>query len=215
MKDSSSDISGVVQKAEFPKVPRNYPFSEICETYNFHIPKGKPNIHKILKLFIDTSIKEIKTIDAPWGKRTIVEGMLHIKVFYSADKYSKNIYFVYIDVPIYTFLAAENTVDASILIEDAVIHKLDSRNISISCLLFVYAKLGELNFPEQNNTTRNNYDIYKKQCDGIDDYYNKEGSKSYFENTDELEFNIEYDMNSDNLQEDYGEEEKKECQYEF
>ena len=215
MRDSSIDISGVVQKIEFPRLPKNYPFSEICETYNFHIPKGKPNIHKILKLFIDTSIKEIKTIDAPWGKRTIVQGLLHIKVFYSADRYSKNIYFVYIDVPIYTFLAGESTVDVSILIEDAVIHKLDSRNISISCLLFVFAKLGELNFLEQNNVTRNSNDIDKKQSDETADYCNNENSKSYFENGGELEFNIEYDMNSDSLQEDYDDEEKKECQCEF
>ena len=205
MKDNYVDISGIAHEKEFDKIPRNYPFSEMCETYNFHIPKGKPDIHKILKLFIDTTIKDIKTLDVPWGKRTILEGMLHIKVFYSADKYSRNIHFVYIDVPIYTFLAIENIIDINILIEDAVIHRLDSRNISISCLLFVYPKLQEIDFGKDHNAHIDEGDIDKdnNQSSDIDNYYKEYDGNMNFNSEDELEVNIEYDMNSSTSQEDY------------
>jgi hypothetical protein len=213
MKDNYIDISGIAQVEKFPKIPRNYQFSEMCETYNFHIPKGKPNIHRILKLFIDTSIKEIKIVDAPCGKRTVIEGMLHIKVFYSADIYSNKIYFVHIDVPIYTFLALEKTIDVNILIEDAVIHKLDSRNISISCLLFVYPKLEEIDFDEQCNIDKDEYDMDKGKNQSRDiNHYNKENATNMdFGSFGELEFDIEYDMNSHISYDGNFEDEKEDC----
>lgn len=205
MEDNYVDISGIAPKKEFDKIPRNQCFSEMCKTYNFHIPKAKPDIHKILKLFIDTTIKEVKTIDLPWGKRTVIEGMLHIKVFYSADKYSKNVYFVHIDVPIYTFLAIENTTDISILIEDAVIHRLDSRNISISCLLFVYSKFQEMDFGKEDKVDIDEVDIHidKNENSEVEDYHKEYEDNINFSSEGELEFNIEYDMNSSTYQEDY------------
>lgn len=215
MKGKYVDISGIARVDEFPKVPKDYPFSEICETYNFHIPKGKPNIHKILKLFINTSITETKVVNSPLGKRTIVEGMLHIKVFYSAEIFSIKPYFVHIDIPIYTFLALENPMDVSILIEDAVIHKLDSRNISISTLLLVYPKVKEIRFHEQGNKDGDKYDIDiydidedKKQSADID-YYEEDVTNGDFNIYSELEFNIEYDMNSYISEEDYFQDEKE------
>ena len=205
MEDNYVDIFGIAPENELDKIPRNHSFSEMCKTYNFHIPKAKPDIHKILKLFIDTTIKEVKTIDLPWGKRTIIEGMLHIKVFYSADKYSKNVYFVYIDVPIYTFLAGKNINDVNILIEHAVIHRLDSRNISISCLLFVYPKLQEMDFDREDNGDIDETDIDKDKNENseAEDYHKAYEDNVNFNSEDELEFNIEYDMNSSNYQEDY------------
>jgi hypothetical protein len=218
MKDNCVDIAGIAKSEEFAKISKNYPFSEICETYNFHIPQNKPNIHRILKFLIDASIKESKLIDAPLGKRSIIEGMLHIKVFYSADKYSNKIHFVHIDVPIYTFLELGNKVDIGILIEDAVIHKLDSRNISISTMLFVYPILEEIDLHEHSNADKEKYVIDefkdKEQDSGIYHYNIEDFENTNFNSHDGLEFNIEYDMNECNLDETFLEDKKESCECE-
>ncbi len=224
VKGNYIDISGIAQMDDFLKVSKKYPFSEICETYNFHIPKAKPNIHRILKLFIDASVKETKVVNVPLGKRTIIEGMLHIKVFYSAEIYSSKPYFVHIDVPIYTFLTLKNPIDVGILIEDAVIHKLDSRNLSISSLLLVYPKIEEVTFHEQCNIDGDKYDIDiydmdkyhidkdKSESHGVD-YYKEDDTSINFHNHSDLELNVEYDMNSYISDEGYFEEEKEEKEY--
>jgi hypothetical protein len=208
MKNNHIDICGITPQCELPQITDDYPFSEICETNKLHISKCNPNIETIVQLSVETSIKKRKVLDTHMGKRLIVYGVLHIKIFYVADKTCQNVYYAYYEVPFYTFVklgkTCKNIADVRIYIEDTIIDKIDPKTFLVSCLIFVcpiFKK--EIHSKDIGNKKNDEYPIgykknHKKECDI---------SFNSGEN-DVIECKIEYDMNSDTSLNNYSIEKK-------
>jgi hypothetical protein len=197
MKNNHIDICGIIPQSKLPQIPSDYPFSEICETNKLHISKCNPNIEKILQLCVETSIKKRKVINTHMGKRLIVYGILHIKIFYVADKSFQNMYYAYYEVPFYTFVdlgkICEAIADVNIYIEDTIVDKIDSKTFLVSCLILVCPTFNtEAPSKDTCNNKNSEYHIGDKKIHGEECNIGINLGE-----TDVIECNIEYDMNLD------------------
>lgn len=230
MKDSHINICGITPQCKLPKIPYNYPYTEICETHILSIPNCKPIIKNILQIFIDSSIKTFKVINTPVGNKLLVNGFLHIRIIYNSDIDGENICQANFDIPLYAFIKLANMCKKVeriyVLIQDVLVNKIDSKKFSISCLLFIYPIFETEMFCQEicnnQNNDYNDYDTNINLDNNYDSYQDTNCTQDSFiesnfsaDNDIYLEFNIEHDMNSNTIFSTYNIDNKEyfECDF--
>lgn len=132
-------------------------FHQINVDYMFCIPKEKPNIEQIIKVWVKHCILSTEIFDTPkgisiegqimTGKKLSVTGDIEIKIQYAACNLSQTVHTAHSTFPFSSYIVLPDTfntnssLSTSILIEDILSEQIDLRciynNITMTIVAYV------------------------------------------------------------------------------
>lgn len=215
MSKETIDICGITPQCDLPKECYKYTCRELCNTYNLCIPSNKPDMENLLQVFIDALTLQTKKICTHNEMKLFIDAVLCVKILYVADTSCQSVHSESFKIPFCSFIPIPknmNNVTAEIYIEEAFIRQLNSRSFYISTLMIICPSLPQQSDEENEcwtnefynprtkkktlakaNLQLNTKDFYE---DEEYEYEDKENVKNNAKNTEDIEVNIDYDMNS-------------------
>ena len=146
--------------AKSGKIATNKPWTQITIPEILTIPRNKPNIESIDKIYINVLIEKTRIISTPktannvtsieglklTGKKLLVDGYLCQTIVYTADNCSQTVHSTSFKIPFSTFIVIEADADidndkycVKTCIEDVFAKPLNSRVIFKNVTLFLLA----------------------------------------------------------------------------
>ncbi len=138
------DIEGIVTQEEINRYKLNYPRKEICLSFQFRIPEEDQDIGKIEKVILENSIVENKRIETQGQYKVFFHGLIDIKLIYTSAKEDSKRYLSSIQKSFASVIPVEissingdgdSKKDPIMFVEEALVNKLNNREISISLLI--------------------------------------------------------------------------------
>lgn len=142
---------GVLKKEDFKAIENHHFYKQLMFCKKFVIPKQKLDIEDINSLLIESKITSCKMIETPMGKKVVINGLIFIKILYTAKNATQSVHTVHFKIPFCTFLTCfsmeEN--DAKIdlckkihsFIEYVQVNKISQQRVEIQILLLVTIEL--------------------------------------------------------------------------
>lgn len=176
------DIYGLASQEELSSYNIQYPCKEICKSYDVTLSESKPNIELILKVFLKSEITQWKIVKTHNSNKLFIEVLLNVRVLFTKDLYSKNIYSTEFNKTFSELLPIPNTsinnLKPRIFIEEAFINQLNKKRFSLSTLILLCT------------TSDSNTDIKDiNKLENINPHLEKNKENS-------ININVEYDMQS-------------------
>lgn len=179
MGNQSIEISGITPVSHFPKCPPHHPCTEFCESDKLCVPYQKITMENLQEICLKVCINSFKTICTPAGKKLVIDGTKHIKIFFVPDDHCQAIHSADFEIPFCTFVLLKDiqdeVVDICSVVEDVTVKFHDCKFFTIISIIFVcpiFKKGNQLcpaplahttDYHPQNNDASNKFECQDKQ----------------------------------------------------
>jgi len=153
------EISGITPVSHFPKCPPHHPCTQFCESDKLCIPYQKITPENLREICFKLSIDSFKIICTPAGKKLVIDGTKHIKIFFMCDGPHQVVHSAEFEIPFCTFILLKDIEDQVVeicsVVEDVTV-KIHNRNFfTVTSIIFVCPvfKKGNQLWPSPPNQT--------------------------------------------------------------
>ena len=183
-------ITGITPLEYYPCCKDIVQTKQNMQNVDICIPCQKPDMESIEELKVSVCAEKCKVIDTIIGPKIILNGVIKIKVIYTADNCEQSLHSAHWDIPFCDFILLEDTclyndqneLDLFVGLEYVCINDNDSRHISLSILYIICIVFNKL---------QNNYN-YKKQCSKDNSIKNRPSSETKNITTTKVNINTYY-----------------------
>lgn len=178
MGNQSIVISGITPISHFPKCPPHHPCTQFCESDKLCIPYQKISRENLREICFKICIHSFKVICTPAGKKLVIDGIKHIKIFFMSDGPHQMIHSADFEIPFCTFVLLKDiqdeVVDVCSVVEDVTVKFHDCKYFTVVSIIFVcpiFKKGNQLSpsplnhpmdYQPQTNETTHNFECQDK-----------------------------------------------------
>lgn len=138
-------ITGITPLEYYPCSKNIIETKQNMQNIDICIPCQKPDIESIEELKVSVCTEKYKVIDTMLGSKLILNGVVKIKIIYTANNCEQSLHSAHWDIPFCDFVLLENMctcdnqdeLDLFVGLEDVCVNYNNSRDISLSVLYIV------------------------------------------------------------------------------
>lgn len=166
-------ITGITPLDYYPCYKDIIQTKQNMQNIDVFIPCEKPDIESIEEVKVNICIVKCKTIDTILGKKIILNGIIKIKIIYTANNCEQSLHSAHWDIPFCDFILLDNICNCDDLnnldlfagLEDVCINNNDFRYINLSVLYIICASLYKKQSSCSNQCNKNTSNKNKNSCE--------------------------------------------------